>query len=710
MKRKLKFQSKDVPSAKKDAEGNLVTSKNGLLKLYKDTYKDRLSHRPIRPEYEKLKQLKEQLFDLRFQIASLTKSDDWKVEQVAKVCKTLKNSKARDEAGLVYELFKPPFAGSDLYDSLTKLFNLAKQELAIPEFFEYMSITSLYKNRGLKSYIGNERGIFNLSKVRSIFDKLIYSDVYETIDQNMSISNVGGRKHRNIRDHLFVVNAAINSVINGNGASFDIQGLDVIKCFDEMWYEETLNDLWDVQIQDDKFALVSTLDETCKIRVKTPCGVTDMFQLSRLVLQGSVFGPIKCSVQMDTIGKESLRTGLGIYKYKNTVDIPSLAMIDDVIGMSACGDDSLQLNSIINAKIEMKKLRLSGDKCYKIHICKRTDACSQVLKVHDKPMKTVKQATYLGDVICQNGSLDATIEQRCQKSVGIITQISSLLSSISLGNFHFNIAMVLRESQFINSVMSNSEIWHNVLGRHTQSLEQMDLDLLRKILNAHSKTAAESFYLELGKYPLRFVWSKRRLMFLWEILQRDTKEELISKIYHTQKLIANKGDWYLIIQEDRLKYGIEESDLQISQMSQYRYRKLVEKKIHHVAVKYLRGLAEKHSKSTKIAEEDFGKKAYFSDKRFSKEDIQILFSLRTKMTDSKSNFSNLFDNDLTCRMCKEVNSIEDEDHILICKKLNTERYDAKFADVYSNIEKQYKVTQVYKKVLRRRKIYLEAMT
>ena len=136
----------------------------------------------------------------------------------------------------------------------------------------------------------------------------------------------------------------------------------------------------------------------------------------------------------------------------------------------------------------------------------------------------------------------------------------------------------------------------------------------------------------------------------------------------------------------------------------------IEKKIHHVAVKYLSGLAEKHSKSTKIAEEDFGKKAYFSDKRFSKEDIQILFSLRTKMTDSKSNFSNLFDNDLTCRMCKEVNSIEDEDHILICKKLNTERYDAKFADVYSDIEKQYKVTQVYKKVLRRRKIYLEAMT
>ena len=95
------------------------------------------------PEYEEIKQLKEKLFDLRYQIASLTKSENWKVEKVEKICKSLKNSNARDEAGFVY-------AGQDLYDSLTKLFNLAKKELSIPEFFETMSITSLYKNRGLK--------------------------------------------------------------------------------------------------------------------------------------------------------------------------------------------------------------------------------------------------------------------------------------------------------------------------------------------------------------------------------------------------------------------------------------------------------------------------------------------------------------------------------------------------------------------------------
>ena len=49
----------------------------------------------------------------------------------------------------------------------------------------------------------------------------------------------------------------------------------------------------------------------------------------------------------------------------------------------------------------------------------------QQLKVHDKEMKNVSQATYLGDVISETGTIDETIIQRGQKATGIISQISS---------------------------------------------------------------------------------------------------------------------------------------------------------------------------------------------------------------------------------------------------------------------------------------------
>ena len=132
------------------------------------------------------------------------------------------NSKARDALGWVYELFKPTYAGQDVYESLTKMFNGIKEELKIPSFFEEMIITSFFKNKRLQSELKNQRGVFNVVKLRSIYDKLIYSDTYPIIDKNLSCSNVGGRRGRNIRDHLFAIYSIINYVKNGSAESTDI--------------------------------------------------------------------------------------------------------------------------------------------------------------------------------------------------------------------------------------------------------------------------------------------------------------------------------------------------------------------------------------------------------------------------------------------------------------------------------------------------------
>ena len=158
-------------------------------------------------------------------------------------------------------------------------------------------------------------------------------------------------------------------------------------------------------------------------------------------------------------------------------------------------------------------------------------------------------------------------------------------------------------------------------------------------------------------------------MYLWHILHRD-KTELIRKVYDAQCCQTNKGDWVEIIQQERVKYDIMESDQIISEMSQEKFRNLVKQKVYSHAVQYIHGLAEPHSKSEKLVNLKFERQEYFSDRRFSKEDIQLLFTLRTRMLNCKSNFRNQFNNDLTCRHCKVTGSIEDEDHILACNEIN----------------------------------------
>ena len=334
----------------------MVSNKLSLLILYESEYKDRLTSKPSHPGYEQIQSLKDQLFDIREKLSSRLKSEDWSVEELMKVCKDLKNNKARDQLDLIYELFKPQLAGSDVHLSLTKMFNLMKENIEVPNFFESMSITSIYKNKGNRKLLSNDRGIFNLCKVRSVLDKLLYKDIFNVVDNNLSFSNIGGRKFRNIRDHLFVLYGVINDVINGKAESLDIQGVDIIKCFDEMNFEETHNDLYDTKVNDDKFALICKLDENGDVKVKTPCGETNSFPLHKKILQGSTLASLKCAISIDTLGRDSLRDveGMGLYKYKQMVDVTVLSLVYDVIGFSSCNLDSIKMNSLINSKIESK--------------------------------------------------------------------------------------------------------------------------------------------------------------------------------------------------------------------------------------------------------------------------------------------------------------------------------------------------------------------
>ena len=146
----------------------------------------------------------------------------------------------------------------------------------------------------------------------------------------------------------------MNEVINGEDVAIDIQGFDIHKCFDEMNFFETHNALYDVTPKDDKFTLMTMLDVNCKVKVRTPCGITPQFQLDKVVPQGSVLAPLKCSVQIDTLARDSYSQDLGreMYRYKNCLYVPNLLMADDILSISACSQqslDSIEQNAVINS-------------------------------------------------------------------------------------------------------------------------------------------------------------------------------------------------------------------------------------------------------------------------------------------------------------------------------------------------------------------------
>ena len=124
---------------------------------------------------------------------------------------SLKNNKARDPTGYVNEIFKEEIIGTDLKRSLLSMMNKIKKEKIIPEFMRITNLTTVPK-KGPLTELENERGIFRVDIIRSILIKLIYNEKYSEIDENMSDSQMGGRKGKGCRFNLFIINDIIHDV------------------------------------------------------------------------------------------------------------------------------------------------------------------------------------------------------------------------------------------------------------------------------------------------------------------------------------------------------------------------------------------------------------------------------------------------------------------------------------------------------------------
>lgn len=260
--------------------------------------------------------------------------------------------------------------------------------------------------------------------------------------ENMSDSNVGGRKQRNIRNHLFMVYGVINSVMHGEGPPVDLQIYDLAQCFDSMYLSDTMNDVYDTlppHERDDQLSLTYKMNRENLVAVRTSYGLTDRVKIKDIVMQGAVMAPIEASVSVDKIGKECEERGIHLYRYKQLVDIMPLSMVDDLLAIAECGHKSVATNTFINAKIEMKKLDFNVKKCHQIHVGKNDIFCP-TLQVHGESMSVVTEDSYLGDIVANHiqvdGSNSKNVAARYKKGISMGSQIMAVLQTVTLGNYY----------------------------------------------------------------------------------------------------------------------------------------------------------------------------------------------------------------------------------------------------------------------------------
>ena len=105
-------------------------------------------------------------------------------------------------------------------------------------------------------------------------------------------------------------------------------------------------------------------------------------------------------------------------------------------------------------------------------------------------------------------------------------------------------------------------------------------------------------------------------------------------------------------------------------MKKAEFQNLVKKKIRNLSKEYLITLRNKHSKSEYLLHEN-SIKDYLRSNQLSTDEKKLLFAMKTKTVNVKTNYSNGYSN-MQCRLCKAQGEDECEIHLMKCVQIVSE--------------------------------------
>ena len=309
LKKILPKVGNEVPTAKKNHKGKLISGAKNLKILMLKEYSQRLRTRPVRPDLGPLRIRKNKIFSLKMKLSQRKISPDFTMKNLENALSKLKNDKSRDSLGYINEIFKPETIGIDLKTSLLDMFNLIKKKKLIPKFMNFANITTVPK-KGSKLVLENERGIFRVPVIRSILMRMIYDQKYPEIDKMLSDCQMGGRKKKGCKNNIFILNGIIHEALTSKKMKpILLQFYDYSQMFDSINLKEAISDIFNTGVNDDNLTLIRQANDKIHMAVNTDYGLSDRKTITNSVLQGDTWGSLLASVQVEKIGQECLREG-----------------------------------------------------------------------------------------------------------------------------------------------------------------------------------------------------------------------------------------------------------------------------------------------------------------------------------------------------------------------------------------------------------------
>ena len=236
----------------------------------------------------------------------------------------MKKKKAEDIEGWRNEIII--HGGEEMIKSLILMCNRILEDDEIPIEWSRVIIKSFYKNKGPKLEMTSRRGIFLTNLI---------SKVFETILQQKSEKNIkmhecqnGGQKGRSAVDNVLILMAIIDNNRRLKRKTYIIYA-DAEKCFDKLWLQDCLIDLYQIGMRAKEISLIYKMNKNIQVVIDTPVGRTEVFNTEDVVKQGTIFASQLCCSSTGKVNSLSCQysTPLG-----PEIKIQAMVYVDDIAG------------------------------------------------------------------------------------------------------------------------------------------------------------------------------------------------------------------------------------------------------------------------------------------------------------------------------------------------------------------------------------------
>ena len=644
------------------SKASIVTRNNvelfspaAIKKEYAEEFRNRLSHKQIDPafaEYEKTTQL---LFKIILDSSmSCQEEPPFSLKEVKDAATSLNAPSSSGTDHLPPDVYVN--AGEGFFVALTRVLNMVKESLQIPpEWFELLIVT-IFKNKGSRKQLEFYRGIFLSNIITKILEKVIKNRIRAYL-KNANPLQAGSRENRSTCDTLFLVYGAIDHAKYLRKQLF-ITLYDYSTCFDSLWLEDSMISLWDLGITSELFALIYKLNETAKIQVKTPFGLTEQFECSRIVKQGSVLSSNLCSTSTAQLCDENYLGGI----YTGNFVLNDVLYVDDTTDLNDDINEADESNQNIVNFSKRKRLNLNHPKCGVLTINGKPHHSKPRLKIGDGEIPQVKTAKLLGDVLNEKGNNTDLTEDKSKKAKAAMVNCLAMCNEVTMGMFFVKSSMILYQSVFLFILSFNCQIWRNMTKTDLKQLETTQLQYLKRVMRAPLSTPNSFVFLELGTLPISYVIHSRQLSFLHHILHLEENDP-VKQMYVSQTLLPYEKNWANEVNPLLEKYDLSRED--ILSVSKETWKRKIKHNVTQKAFQDLNNNIINKSKTKHLSYQSFSTQDYVLS--YHHKQSSTIFKLRSRSIDCKANRKSNNAADLRCRLCKAVE--ETQSHIINCPEV-----------------------------------------